>query len=199
MPYEFRDMSPEERAAVVASRRERGYPLHAPPHLHRETGWYFVTAVNFQHEPVMYAPERRDEFERRLLDAFHSIGTDIGGWVVLPNHYHILVGASSLDSVSAVLRSLHGTTSHEWNLADKRTGQRRMWYKFTARRIRGERHYYQSLNYIHLNPIKHRYVSDPYVWLWSSVDLYFETRGRDWLRAIWADHPVGRFGSGWDD
>lgn len=117
MPYEYRKMSLEERVAVLTYRRERGYPLHAPPHPCRDAGWYLLTAVNFEHEPLMHAPDRWDEFEIRLLDAF-SIDADIGGWVILANHYHILVGVDSLDTVSALLKQLHGTTSREWNLAD---------------------------------------------------------------------------------
>ncbi len=147
----------------------------------------------------MRAPDRRDEFEARLLGEFLSIDAEIGGWVVLPNHYHIVVGVDSLDTVSSILKQLHGTTSREWNLADGMTGQRRVWYKFTDRWIRDERHYYQALNYLHYNPIKHGYVNDPYKWMWSSVHLYFGTKGRDWLRAAWKAYPIGGFGAGWDD
>lgn len=117
----------------------------------------------------------------------------------MPNHYHILVGVESLDVVSIILKRLHGTTSREWNLVDALTGQRRVWYKFTDRWIRDERHYHQALNYIHYNPAKHKYVSDPYAWAWSSVHVYFDTKGRDWLRATWKEFPVGNFGAGWDD
>ncbi len=199
MPYEYRKMTPEERRAAVEQRYKRGYPLHAPPHPYREAGWYLLTGTNFEHKPVMHAPDRRDEFETRLVDAFRSIDADIGGWVILPNHYHILAGVNSLDTVSALLQQLHGTTSREWNLADELTGQRQVWYKFTDRRIRDERHYYQALNYIHYNPVKHGYVNDPYMWAWPSVHVYFDTKGRDWLRATRKDYPVGDFGAGWDD
>ena len=199
MAYEYRQMTQEERDAAIEYRRERGYPLHAPPHPFREAGWYFLTAANFEHVPVMQAPGRRDEFETRLLNAFASIDAEIGGWVVLPNHYHIMAGVDSLESVSALLKQLHGTTSREWNRLDGMTGQRRVWYKFTDRWIRGEQHTYRALNYIHYNPIKHCYVSDPYVWAWSSVHLYFDTKGRDWLRHTWEEYPVGNFGAGWDE
>jgi len=199
MPYEYRKISPEEQATVVENRHKRGYPIHAPPHPYRGTGYYLLSATNFEHQPVMHTPNRRDEFESRLLEKFDSINATIDGWVILPNHYHILVSIQSLDTVSAILKQLHGKTSREWNLADGLTGQRRVWYKFTDRGIRDERHYYQTLNYIHYNPVKHGCVSSPYLWAWSSVHLYFDTRGRDWLRSIWKSHPVGDFGSGWDD
>jgi putative transposase len=58
-----------------------------------------------------------------------------------------------LDVASRLLQQLHGTTSREWNVADGMTGQRRVWYKFTDRWIRSERHYYQALNYTHYNPL----------------------------------------------
>jgi putative transposase len=199
MAYESRQMTEDERLAVVESRRKRGYSIHAPPHPYREAGWYFLTATNFEHRPVMHAPERRDLFETRLLDAFTSIKADVGGWVVLPNHYHILAGVDSLDLVSALLKQLHGTTSREWNLAEGMTGQRRVWYKFADRRIRDEQHYFRALNYLHYNPVKHGYVSEPYGWAWSSVHSYFETKGRDWLRARWKEFPIGNWGIGWDD
>jgi len=192
-------MAPEERAAIVASRRERGYPLHAPPHPYREAGWYFLSATNYEHTPIMHAPDRRDEFETRLLDACLSINAEIGGWVVLSNHYHLLAGVDTLDAVSVLLKQLHGTTSREWNSVDGMTGQRRVWYKFTDRWIRDERHYLRALNYLHYNPVKHGCVGDPYKWAWSSVHLYYDTKGRDWLRATWKAYPVGEFGAGWDD
>jgi putative transposase len=199
MPYEYRRMSPEEREAVLAHRRERRYPWHAPPHPHREARWYLLSAGNSEHRPIMRPSERRDELESGLLGAFSSAHAEIGGWVVLPNHYHILFGLSSLDVASHLLKLLHGSTSRTWNIADGLTGRRRVWYKFSDRGIRGERHYWRALNYIHYNPVKHGYVEDPYEWDWSSVHVYYETKGRDWLRATWGEFPVGNFGAGWDD
>jgi putative transposase len=199
MSYEYRKMSQKEQATAVEHRRVRGYPLHAPPHPYRDAGWYLITAANFEHKPIMHTPDRRDEFEARLLSAFLSVDAEIGGAVILTNHYHILVGVDSLNTVSVLLKQLHGTTSREWNLDDGMTGQRRVWYKFTDRWIRNERHYYQALNYIHYNPVKHGYVDDPTMWAWSSVHLYLDTKGRDWLRTTWKEYPVGGFGSGWDD
>ncbi len=199
MKYEYRKMTPEEREDVLCQRRERGYPLHAPPHPFRQAGYYFITAANAEHAPIMSEPARRTEFETRLLEAMQSIQADVVGWVVLPNHYHILIGVGTLDSVSAALKGLHGSTSREWNLADGQTGKRRVWYKFADRLIRDEAHYHRTLNYIHYNPIKHGYSTEPYEWPWSSVHNYFDSQGREWLRETWKAYPPGDFGKGWDD
>lgn len=147
----------------------------------------------------MDTPERLTEFEARLLESMDSVEADVSGWVILPNHYHLLVDVSSLDLVSAVLKQLHGATSREWNLEDGLDGQRRVWYKFEDRMIRDTRHFYRALNYIHYNPVKHGYVSDPFEWPWSSVDSYKESYGRQWLRENWITYPPRDFGKGWDD
>jgi len=199
MAYRYRQLTPEEREEILRHRRERGYPLHAPPHPYRQAGYYLITAANFEHQPIMAAPTRRTDFETRLLEALAVIQVDVVGWVILPNHYHMLVGVEALDAVSATLQQLHGTTSREWNLADGLTGQRRVWYKFADRMIRDEAHYYRALNYIHYNPVKHGYATDPYEWPWSSVHNYFETQGREWLRKMWKAYPPDNFGKGWDD
>ncbi len=199
MPYAYRALTPEEREAVLLQRRERGHPLHAPPHPFRQAGYYLITAANFEHAPIMAAPARCTEFETHLMETMQGIQADVVGWVVLPNHYHVLVGVESLDWVSAALKGLHGTTSREWNVADGQTGQRRVWYKFTDRMIRDQAHYYRALNYIHYNPVKHGYLSDLYEWPWSSVHNYFETQGREWLRKMWKAYLPGDFGKGWDD
>jgi putative transposase len=199
MPYEYRKLTSEEREEVLRQRRERGYPLHAPPHPFRLAGYYLISAANFEHAPIMALPDRRTDFESRLLNGLKEIMADVVGWVVLPNHYHTLIGVNSLDTVSALLKQLHGVTSREWNLADAQTGKRRVWYKFSDQMIRGEAHYYHALNYIHINPVKHGYVSDVYEWPWSSVHNYFETHGREWLREKWKTYPPNDLGKGWDD
>jgi putative transposase len=197
MPYEYRLMTPEERTAVIEERRRQGYPLHAPPHPYREAGWYFITATNFEHAHIIEPAERRTMFEEQLLQSMQAIGSEVGGWVVLPNHYHILISVRSLDSISAALKQLHGTTSRNWNLEDSLTGKRKVWYKFRDRYIRNERHYHQALNYIHYNPVKHGYVESPYDWPWSSVHIYCDTYGQRWLREQWVAYPIDDFGKDW--
>jgi putative transposase len=194
MPYDYRRMTPEERETVVEERRRRGYPFHAPPHPYRGPGWYCITAANYEHIHIMSSPDRLTAFEEQLLGELTDGGVEVGGWVVLTNHYHLLVAVESLDQVSTSLQHLHGSTSRQWNLEDGLTGQRKVWYRFQDRCVRNEGHYYHALNYLHYNPVKHGCVEGPYDWPWSSVHLYHETYGREWLRDHWVEYPVGK---GW--
>jgi len=139
----------------------------------------------------MVSPARRTAFEDQLLSEMDEAQAEITGWVILTNHYHFLVGVQSLEHISAVLKRLHGTTARAWNLEDNLTGQRRVWYRFRDRYIRDEHHYYHALNYIHYNAVKHGYAESPYNWPWSSVHLYSDTYGQQWLRKRWIEEPIG--------
>jgi putative transposase len=199
MPYEYRKLAPQEREEVVEFRKQRGYPLHAPPHPYRKNGTYLITAANFEHVSVMLLPERRAEFQELLLNAFHEIEAEIVGWVILPNHYHILASVESLNVVSDSLRLLHGRTSYDWNLKDGLQKKRQVWYKFSDRMMRDEKQLNQTLNYIHYNPVKHGWVESVFAWEWSSIFMYENERGRDWLREQWKKHgPPANFGNDWD-
>lgn len=200
MPYGYRKLAPKQREEVIAYRKAMSYPLHAPPHPFREAGYFLLTAANYEHAHVMDSSERRTEFQQRLLIAFQEITAEVVAWVVLANHYHLLAGVQSLDDVSAVLKHLHGATSFEWNKADGLQGKRRVWYKFADRMIRDDAHYYRAMNYIHFNPVKHGYVQHASDWQWSSLSLYYEDHGEDWLRETWNCYPPGiDFGKGWDE
>jgi putative transposase len=200
MPYEYRTLSPEERDAIVKYRRASGYPPHAPPHPFRAAGAYLITTANFEHKSVMKSPARRSEFEVLLLNTLKQTADEIIAWVILSNHYHFLAAVRSLDHVSGVLKQLHGTTSRLWNLEDNLTRKRRVWYKFTDTYIRNDRHLHVAFNYIHYNPVKHGYVEDPFDWHWSSLSLYYEDKGMDWLRDHWQTYSSpDDFGRGWDD
>ena len=148
----------------------------------------------------MNSPKRRTEFEIRLLNSIKEIVDDLIAWVVLANHYHVLISVQSLDYVSAALKYLHGTTSREWNIEDNLTGKRRVWYKFAETYIRNDAHLHLAFNYIHYNPVKHGYVTDPCEWDWSSLSIYHNEKGTEWLREHWQMYtPPVDFGNGWDD
>jgi len=191
MPYEYRRMTPEEQASAVLDRARRGYPLHSPPHPCREAGWYCISAATYEHAPVLAPSVRLASFEEQLLEELAKAGAGVTGWVILPNHTHFPAEAQSLDQIGATLKHVHGTTSRAWNLEDGQAGTRRVWYKFVDRRIRDEHHYYQALNYIHFNAVKHGYADSPYDWPWCSVHEFRNALGREWLRDRWVRYPVG--------
>ena len=78
----------------------------------------------------------------------------------MPNHYHLLICTKSFRKIPMIFKRLHGKTSHDWNQEDNKRG-RKVWFKYSDRKIRTEDHFYAALNYIHHNPVKHGYVDAP--------------------------------------
>jgi putative transposase len=194
MPYEYRKMTPEERLAVVNTRKSMGYPHHGPPHIAHGAGYFLISAAYYEHNPIMVSPDRRTKFEARIRNLANENDFDLHAWVILPNHYHILNYARDRKNIPPFMKRLHNGSSYEWNHEDGCVGKRKVWYQYFDRFIDSETHYYQALNYIHYNPVKHGLVEDPYAWEWSSLGLYLEAEGRDWLRSTWSKYPPEKLG-----
>jgi putative transposase len=196
--YEYRKLTPKQRQKLVEERLARGYPPHQPPHLPLDHTLYLLTAACYEHRHHMHTAERRQTVLDMLFEQFIQQGMEIHAWVVLTNHYHLLVDVTQFQALGEIFRRVHGRTSYDWNQADGARG-RKVWYHYSDRAIRSEGHYYTTLNYIHYNPVKHRLVTLPYDWPPSSVHWYLEEKGRAWLRDLWRRYPLRDYGKSWDD
>jgi putative transposase len=195
--YRYRDLTSEQRAELIEQRRTRGYPPHSPPHLAHEGCRYLLTAACYEHKCHLALDSRRQEMLNRLFETLVKHGIELRAWVVLPNHYHLLAYVPDFTVLGRLFGSVHGSTAYQWNREDHVSG-RKVWYRYADRAIRSERHYFTTLNYIHFNPVKHRWVEAPYEWSQTSVHWYLEYYGREWLRALWVQYPVRDYGRHWD-
>lgn len=192
--YRWREMSDEERKICLAERKAERLPWHRPPHFEAErTNRYLITAACYEHKPIIgLHTERMARFEKRLREISNPVA-----WVVLPNHYHILVEYSPIKSLFEKLGKLHGRCSFEWNAEDGTRG-RKVFHGSTERHIRSKRHHEATINYIHHNPVKHGYTNQWHDWPFSSVHEYFEIESRNESLKRWRDYPLGNYGEAWD-
>lgn len=146
----------------------------------------------------MTTAARRQRILDLLFEQVVLYGIEVYAWVALTNHYHLLVHVPVFDALKIVFQRVHGQTAFEWNREENIRG-RKVWYRYSDRVIRSERHYNTTLNYIHFNPVKHGLVDSPYDWAWSSVHWYLADRGREWLHDLWRDYPIKDYGKGWDE
>jgi len=195
--YEYRKMTPEERKQVIRERKERGFPLHAPPHFKGVGGFFLITAACYEHKHIFDSPELLSYLMDETLEGFAKAHLEYQAWVFLSNHYHLLVETPDISIVSEVLRKSHSRTATKVNFIQGKKG-RKVWYRFNDRLIRSERHYWATINYIHYNPVKHEFVERMSDWPWSSVHEYWDTMGVEKLRKIWKQYPVSDYGKGWD-
>jgi len=196
--YEYRRLTPQQRKDLIAERLQRGFPPHSPPHPVREHDMYLLTAACYEHTHHMQDQTRHRQVLDALFEQFVSVGMEIRAWVVLPNHYHLLVKVAEFAALSRCFSHVHGPTARQWN-REEGTAGRKVWYRFSDRGIRSEGHYFTTLNYIHNNPVKHGCAQSPYEWAESSVHWYLGHFGREWLRDLWASYPLRAYGEGWDE
>jgi putative transposase len=195
--YDYRKATPAEREAMLTMRRDKHWPWHAPPHFDAGRELYLLTAACYEHQGVLASETRRDEWAASLFTAMEEAGGILRAWVVLPNHYH-LVACVSLDAFAARIGRLHNGKATQWNREDAKPG-RKVWHRFSDRRIRSQGHYFTTLNYVHGNPVHHGYADRPCDWRWSSVGQYAADVGSAVLDKWSRDYPVDQYGKGWDD
>ena len=198
--YEWRRMSEEQRKQVLACRVQCRRPWHSPPHFQSDLPCSFhLTAACYFHAPVIgLSPKRMTEFEEALLFELQLNSNTLGAWCVLPTHWHALVKTADLKATIRRLGRMHGRMSRKWNQEEQSPG-RKCWFGCADRRIRGDAHYWATLNYIHHNPVRHGYLQKWREWPFSSAAKWIEHNGEDEAERIWKAYPLMEYGEGWDD
>ena len=171
---------------------------HHPPHFFVDNSWCFVTAATFGRQNLLGALDRRTLLASLLLDYAKRHAVELGAWVVLNDHYHILGKSADADQFQVFVQRLHGRTSFELNRQDKTPG-RRVWHNYWDRVMRDERDFWTRFNYIHHNPVKHGYVALAADWQHSSYRSYVAARGVEWMHDIELRYPIKDFSEAHED
>lgn len=157
----------------------------------------FITTTTVNWIPVFaeetIAIESLKMFES-LRDELKSI---IYGYVLMPNHLHVMIQSSKKGDISELMRKWKSKTAisirnfskknradwinrfslsaRKYNLAKSQTYQ--IWQpRFDEKAIRGEQEFLAKLSYMHGNPIKHNLVDDCGDYPYSSFADYAGAR-----------------------
>ncbi len=196
--YLWRQLDDKQRKELVEFRRFNDRPWHSPPHCESQNGRYLLTAACYEHHHVIgKSPGRLAEFSERLLEVLAPRCGQIYAWCVLPNHYHALVLTRQLPELLGDVGKLHGRTSFDWNGEDEQRG-RKVWFNCLETGMKSDRHFRATLNYVHHNPVHHRYVRLWQDWPFSSGAAFLTECGRDRAAELWKEYPIDGYGKTWD-
>ncbi len=196
--YHWRRLTPEQREEVLAERKRHPRPWHGPPHYAEEEGLYLLSAACYEHFPVIgVSPKRMAEFESELLETIQEWTQTVFAWVVLPNHYHLLVHTADINELLKALGRLHGRTSFRWNGEEACRG-RQVWHRVAETAMKSERHFWATLNYVLHNAVRHGYVARWQDWPYSNAAQYLEEVGREEAVRRWREYPILDYGQDWD-
>ncbi len=197
--YDYRKLTKKQQEEIVGYRQQQQRPLHSPPHWeYKGQHQFLVTAACYEHAPIIGASfVRMTDCETELLAVCAAWASTIYAWCVLPNHYHVLLRTDQIAALRAALGQFHGRTAYQWNGAEQRRG-RKVWFNCVERLIESHGHFWASVNYVHHNPVKHRYVTRWQEWTWSSATAYLENLGTERAAQLWHEFPILNYGEGWD-
>lgn len=111
------------------------------------------------------------------------------GWVLLDNHYHLLFWIKQGIDLPKFFQNLHSNSSRLLNVSDKAVG-RKIWHQYQDHGIRDERDFYTHLNYIHHNPVEHKYVKKMEDYKFSSYSDYLLKYGQEWVNSCFEQYPI---------
>ena len=164
-------------------------PDHHPPHVYLDDTWYMITASTWNRSRLMASDRAKAFLRDKLRDLVLAYGIGLKAWVILDNHYHLLLKTRSGEGLSGFVGRLHGSTSRRLNQWDATLG-RKVWHNYWDKCVRDERGLWTRFNYIHQNPVKHSYAVELALWPYSSYHYYLRTKGADWLADCWSSYPV---------
>jgi putative transposase len=158
-----------------------------PAGLHRTYGahhLHFITCSCYRRLPFLGTARRRDYFLSILEQTRQRYGFVVMGYVVMPEHFHLLIAEPEIGTPSTVMQVLKQRTAQALLPKRRRRDPRqRELFADERRRALWQARFYdfnvwttkkrvEKLRYMHRNPVKRGLVELPEQWRWSSYRFY---------------------------
>jgi putative transposase len=166
-------------------------------HLERRYGTgqlHFITCSCYRREPLLGTARARDCFLRILSEVRERYDFALLGYVVMPEHIHLLINEPRVGTPSTVMQVLKQRVSQATRRKRRRrrmpSGQMRLWdepplhgpplkryahfwqARFYDFNVWSEKKKNEKMNYMHFNPVKRGLAEHPKEWRWSSFRFY---------------------------
>jgi putative transposase len=149
---------------------------------------HFITFSCYRRCAFLGTAPSRHAFVQALQEVRARYGFSLAGYVVMPEHVHLLVSEPKIGTPSTIVHSLklrvskrlragRSNPSPEEEFASREFSQltaapqfwQRRFYDFNVYSAEKRR---EKLEYIHRNPVTRGLVKDPKDWAWSSYASY---------------------------
>ncbi len=147
---------------------------------------HFITCSCYRRRPGLGTGARRNLFLRILEKVRRRYRFDVVGYVVMPEHFHLLMSEPEQGDPSLVMQVLKQRVARQANRNRRRRRAQpelfsagpedppahfwqRRFYDFN---VWSKRKRVEKLRYMHRNPVTRGLVSSPELWVWSSFRFY---------------------------
>lgn len=155
-----------------------------PPRLRRYYGagyLHFITSSCYQRQPLLGSARNRNLFLHVLEDVRRRVG-----YVVMPEHIHLLLSEPERGNPSVIMQALKQGFARRLLRGMRKGqpgGQASLWGAALSEGHMRQRRFYdfvvwseykrvEKLRYMHRNPVKRGLVLEPEQWRWSSYRHY---------------------------
>ena len=158
-----------------------------PSGLHRIYGahhLHFITCSCYRRLPFLRSARARDRFLSIQEQTRQRYRFVVVGYVVMPEHVHLVIGEPEVGTPSTVMQALKQRTARALLPKQRRRDacqremfgeepRRAFWQtRFYNFDVRTEKKRLGKLRYMHGNPVKRGLVESPEQWQWSSHRFY---------------------------
>jgi putative transposase len=156
---------------------------------------HFGTFSCYRRRPYLGTARARNGFVKILGEVRLRFGFRLLGYVVMPEHVHLLMSEPKKGDPSKVLQVLKQRVSRALRRRGKGGGTKQMalpfgedlqqaapfWQRrFYDFNVWSEKKLEEKLEYMHRNPLQRKLVRHPRDWPWSSWS-YYEGKERGWI------------------
>jgi putative transposase len=136
----------------------------------------FITAVTNYRIPIFKDPDNIQILFTTFKNVVLLHPYELFAYVVLPDHIHLIIQLiKGQENFSTIMKSIKGNFTVNYKKAHYIQNNLVLWQKrFWDHIIRDENDLQKHLDYIHWNPVKHRYADTPLKWEQSSFPKWIE-------------------------
>lgn len=150
--------------------------------IHGGGDFHFITCSCYRRLQFLGSARRRDLFLKILEEVRQRYKFIVVGFVVMPEHFHILMSEPKRGTLSLTMQVLKQRVARKCRGERRSTNQLRLWEAESARAFWQSRYYdfnvysskkkIEKLRYMHRNPVKRGLVQFAEEWRWSSYRYY---------------------------
>jgi REP-associated tyrosine transposase len=137
---------------------------------------HYITCSCYQRKAFLNSASRRDLFLRVFEQVRQRYEFAVIGYVVMPEHFHLLIGEPKDGTVALPMQVLKQRVSQKCLGRLRKIVEGELpafWHtRFYDFNVFSEKKVVEKLRYIHRNPVKRGLVEFPEQWRWSSYRYY---------------------------
>ena len=174
------------------------YKEYHPPHFYFDQSIYFITCRTVNKEKFFSTDAQKYILYSCLKTGLLAFKIPVYAFVILDNHYHLLIKIQKAEDLPLFIKFLNGKSSFELNKLENKQG-RKIWYQYFDHTIRDETDFWKHFNYIHQNPVKHglrKNLAGILDYPFSSAKSWSKIKGEEWLDSCFEFYPIVDFVTG---